>query len=74
MISPISPERDLSALRGIIAAWRRAEHAAKGGNRLARQLAMADLLELWRVEWVGWHADVGLPTASNGAFAGVLQP
>lgn len=45
---------DLAALRGIVAGWRRAEHARHGGSRLARHLAILDLLETWRVERVGW--------------------
>lgn len=51
-------ERDLAALREIITAWRRLEHARLGGNRLARHLAISDLSELWRVEMVGWSRDL----------------
>ncbi len=56
----LKTERDLSSLRLIVAAWRRAEWEGRGGNRLAQQLAIYDLAELWRVELVGWGADVNL--------------
>lgn len=54
------PERDLANLRLIVSAWRRAEWEGRRGNRLAQQLAIYDLAELWRVELVGWGADVSL--------------
>ena len=54
-------ERDLAALREIVNAWRRAEYERRGSNRLAQQLAIFDLSELWRVELVGW----GKETADN---------
>lgn len=46
--------KDLSDLRVIVSAWRRAEYESRGGSRFARQLAIYDLSELWRVEIVGW--------------------
>lgn len=50
--------RDLSSLRAIVAAWRRAEYESRGGSRFTRQLAIYDLQELWRVEVVGWSRDL----------------
>ena len=60
MTLALGEERDLATLRLIITAWRRAEWKGRGGNRLAQQLAIYDLAELWRVELVGWGADVSL--------------
>lgn len=57
-------ERNLTTLREIVTAWRRAEYERRGGNRLAQQLAIYDLAELWRVELVGW----GKETA-GGSFS-----
>ncbi len=59
----LGPERDLAALRMIITAWRRAEYHGRGPNRLAQQLALFDLMELWRVERVGWGAETALGEA-----------
>lgn len=54
----LDPERDLASLRAIVTTWRRAEWQGRGGNRIARQLAIYDLAELWRVELVGWSRDL----------------
>ena len=55
----LGPERDLAALRLIITGWTRAEYHGRGGNRVAQQLAIMDMKELWRVELVGWGAETG---------------
>ena len=57
-------ERDLAALLEIVTARRRAEYERRGSNRLAQQIAILDLSELWRVELVGW----GKETA-GGSFS-----
>jgi len=62
----VTPARDLAALRLIVGPWRRAEAQSRGGQRLARQLAIYDLTELWRTELVGWGAATDLATATGG--------
>jgi hypothetical protein len=58
--------RDLAALRLILTAWTRTEYHGRGGNRMAQQLAILDMKELWRVELVGWGAESGMTTAAGG--------
>lgn len=59
-IAAATEERDLAGLRLIITGWTRAEYHGRGGNRLAQQMAILDMKELWRVELVGWGAEVEL--------------
>lgn len=54
----MTPEPDLEALKAIVSSWRHAEWSGRGGNRLARHLAIADMSELWRTEVVGWSRDL----------------
>lgn len=56
----------MTALRLILTAWTRTEYHGRGGNRVAQQLAILDMKELWRVEMVGWCAETDLPTAAGG--------
>lgn len=66
----LAAERDLATLKQIITDWRRLEWHGRGANRLAQQMAIYDMSELWRTELSGWGTETDLATAAGGGTAG----